>query len=142
MIYVKPAHKWNPLDIIAAKQLREQGDASPVSWLTHLEWWFAQGHVNCWFATAGWTIRCGYVRVNKANVVSISISDVYRGRGIGLQLLNFLRDAVKGDLIAYVRSENRPSYELFRKAGYEVNRGTRVTGVLLELVNWEQRRAA
>lgn len=119
MIYVQPAKKWNPLDVVAAKRLREEGDGSPVSWLIHCEWWFAVGWMSCWFAVTPWRRRVGYVRVNKGNVVSVAIAQEYRAGGIALSLLQHIRKVYgQATLYANIKHENTASVELFKKAGY------------------------
>lgn len=71
--------------------------------------------------------RIGVVRFDKresSSIVSISLGNQYRGRGIGVQMLEQAIDYVKNInfcsyLIAYIKTGNIASRNIFAKNGFE-----------------------
>ena len=58
----------------------------------------------------------GLVRLNNENIISIAVDDIYRGHGIGRQLL-FKITSLK-PIIAKIKKNNLASVFFFEKCGY------------------------
>lgn len=104
-------------------------NSSKISYQQHIDWFSHKLKCSdCFFYLFlnEENIPVGQVRIDKSNnevVIGISIDEAYRGKGLGVQLLNqastdYLHKFPKAEIIAYIKEENIASIHQFSKAGF------------------------
>ena len=104
-------------------------NTSEISYQQHIDWFTHKlNSQDCFFYLFlnEENMPVGQVRIDKSNneiVIGISIDENFRGKGLGVQLLNqastdYLHKFSKAEIIAYIKEENIASIHQFSKAGF------------------------
>lgn len=100
---------------------------NPIKWDEHVKWFnetIQSQNVLFYIIETCDSQFIGQVRIKKGeeNVISISISEKFRGKGLASKILqeSALMSGLE-NLTAYIKKENNPSLKSFLNAGYEIS---------------------
>lgn len=115
-------------------------NSEPIQWEDHQRWFLGKiADTDCEFYVAETPEGCfvGQVRIEKrdVNIISISVSKEFRGKGFAVPILEKASSASRfSPITAYVKKENEASLKSFEHAGYrctgEITSGTHICLVL------------
>lgn len=112
------------------KKVRENSyQQNPVLYEDHVNWFTNKlASPNCYFFLFlnDQSNAVGQVRIDQSKgeiIIGISIDSQYRGYGLGVEMLNqacnsYLGKFPAAEIFAYIKEENKPSYHIFKKAGF------------------------
>lgn len=95
------------------------------SYTDHCEYWRAKSAGG--LTTAGWDCqiiladgeRVGYYYITDDDEIGLFIDPQHRGKGIGTQVLGYIKTVYAGALLANISPRNPISKRMFKKAGFK-----------------------
>ena len=117
--------KWSNDTLVRQNSFNQQA----IEYSNHLKWFQSKLHsTDCKFYLFlnNDQHAVGQVRIDKQHdeiVIGISIDEAFRGMSYGTEMLTsataaYFREHPKAVIIAYIKVENTPSYNIFKKAGF------------------------
>jgi spore coat polysaccharide biosynthesis protein SpsF len=117
-------YKWANDPVVRTNSYNQE----KISYEDHIKWFNARIHsADCLFYLfLDDNVPAGQVRImkGKETIIGISIDEKFRGRSMGSIMLNMATDdyftKYPGSTItAYIKTENTPSFNIFKKAGFK-----------------------
>lgn len=101
-------------------------DTNPVQWKDHVAWLtdkLSRNDFKIYVALDDEKNKIGQFRIDHHGVVGVSLSDKYKNKGYGWQIIKMASEKtinlIPKELVAEIKIENIASEKSFKKAGYE-----------------------